>query len=172
MEITMLFKTSRTTLAAMFVLAMGASAMSVPAFAIDENSTAAVNVDAKGVAMRGYDPVAYFTAKMPTAGDAKFSAKHDGMTFHFASAENRAMFKASPAKYVPQFGGFCAMGIALGKKLDGDPEAWLVADDGKLYLNVNKDVQKKYMENVKGNNETAVKNWPGLKNKTPKAANA
>jgi len=47
-----------------------------------------------------------------------------------------------------------------------------VADDGKLYLNVNKDVQKKYMENVKGNNETAVKNWPALKNKTPKGANA
>jgi YHS domain-containing protein len=172
MEIHMFKKTTRSTIAALFVLALGASALSAPAFAYDENSTAAVNVDAKGIAMRGYDPVGYFTAKAATMGDAQFSAKHAGMTFHFASAANRDMFKANPAKYAPQFGGFCAMGVALEKKLDGDPEAWLVAEDGKLYLNVNKDVQKKYLENVKGNNETAVKNWPGLKNKTPKAANA
>ncbi|MDM5179227.1 YHS domain-containing (seleno)protein [Massilia sp. DJPM01] len=162
----------RTSFAALFILALGASTLSVPAFAYDENSTAAVNVDAHGVALRGYDPVAYFTVKTPTAGQAQFSARHAGMIFHFASSANREMFKANPAKYAPQFGGFCAMGVALEKKLDGDPQAWLVADDGKLYLNVNKDVQKKYMENVKGNNETAVQNWPGLKNKTPKTANA
>lgn len=167
----MLQKTTRSAIAALFVLSLGAATLSSPAFAIDPNSTSAVNVDAKGLAMRGYDPVAYFTTKAPAAGTAEFSAKHDGMTFHFASAGNRDMFKANPAKYAPQFGGFCAMGVALGKKLDGDPEAWLVADDGKLYLNVNKDVQKKYMENVKGNNETAFANWPKLKNKTPKSIN-
>lgn len=168
-----MFKTTtRSTIAALFILALGASTLSLPAFAYDENSTAAVNVDAQGVALRGYDPVAYFTVKAPTAGQAKFSARHAGMIFNFASAANRDLFKANPAKYAPQFGGFCAMGVALEKKLDGDPQAWLVAEDGKLYLNVNKDVQKKYLENVKGNNETAVRNWPGLKNKTPKAANA
>ena len=168
----MLKSTTRTTIAALFVLALGGAALSTPAFAYDENSTAAVNVDAKGIALRGYDPVAYFTVKAPTMGDAQFSAKHGGMTFHFASAANRDMFKANPAKYAPQFGGFCAMGVALEKKLDGDPEAWLVADDGKLYLNVNKDVQKKSLENVKGNNVTAVKNCPELKKNTPKAANS
>lgn len=168
----MFMKSKRTTIAALFILSLGAAGISAPAFAYDENSTASVNVDAKHVALRGHDPVAYFTVKAPTSGDAKFSAKHGGMTFHFASATNRDMFKASPEKYVPRFGGFCAMGVALGKKLDGDPAVWHVAADGHLYLNVNKDVQKKYLEDVAGNNGKAVDNWPSIKSKAPKIINA
>jgi YHS domain-containing protein len=167
----MSLKFTRPTVAALFVLALGAAGMSAPAFAYDVNSTSAVNVDANGVALHGYDPVAYFAVGAPTVGEARFSAKHNGMIFHFASAVNRDIFIADPTKYEPQFGGFCTMGVALEKKFDGDPEAWLIADDGKLYLNVNKDVQKKYMENVKGNNEAAYANWPQLKNKTPKSIN-
>lgn len=60
------------------------------------------------------------------------------------------------------------MGVSLGRKLDGDPQAWTL-DEGKLYLNVNKDVQKKYLEDVKGNNRRAVQAWPGIRNQTPKA---
>jgi YHS domain-containing protein len=136
--------------------------------AYDENSTAAVNVDAKGIGLKGHDPVAYFTVGAPTAGKAEYTARHDGVTYQFASAANRDTFKAAPAKYAPQFGGFCAMGVALEKKLDGDPAAWTVAE-GKLYVNVNKDVQKKYLEDVTGNNKKAEANWPQLRSKTPKS---
>ncbi len=138
--------------------------------AYDEHSTAAVNVDAKGIGLKGHDPVAYFTVGAPTAGKAEYTARHDGVTYQFASAANRDTFKAAPAKYAPQFGGFCAMGVALEKKLDGDPTAWTVAD-GKLYVNVNKDVQKKYLEDVTGNNKKAEANWPQLRGKTPKSLN-
>jgi YHS domain-containing protein len=146
------------------------SAALLPAtsYAYDESSASAVNVDAKGIGLRGYDPVAYFTAGAPTLGNSAFTAKHNGVTFQFASAANRATFQADPAKYAPQFGGFCAMGVALEKKLDGDPDAWHIAD-GKLYLNVNKDVQKKWLQDVSGNNKKAEQIWPSIRNKTPKS---
>lgn len=148
--------------------ALGAGLAPTTGWAYDENSTAAVNVDAQGIGLKGYDPVSYFTVGAPTQGKAEFSASHDGVTYHFASAANLAAFKAQPTKYAPQFGGFCAMGVSLGRKLDGDPQAWTL-DEGKLYLNVNKDVQKKYLEDVKGNNRRAVQAWPGIRNQTPKA---
>jgi YHS domain-containing protein len=151
-------------------IGLGASLAPSSSFAYDENSTAAVNVDAKGLGLKGYDPVAYFSVGAPTEGKSEFKAAHNGVTYHFASAANRDAFKANPAKYAPQFGGFCAMGVALEKKLDGDPQAWTVAD-GKLYLNVNKDVEKKYREDVSGNNKKAEQNWPELRNKTPKSLN-
>lgn len=151
-------------------LALGSAFVPVASHAYDENSTAAVNVDAKGIGLKGHDPVAYFTVGAPTAGKADYTARHDGVTYHFASAANRDTFKAAPSRYAPQFGGFCAMGVALEKKLDGDPNAWTVAD-GKLYLNVNKDVEKKYREDVTGNNKKAEANWPQLRNKTPKSLN-
>jgi YHS domain-containing protein len=145
-----------------------AAVASVPltAFAYDEASTSAINLDAKQIALKGYDAVAYFSVGAPTLGNAHFSAKHGAATYHFANAENRAKFIANPEHFAPQFGGFCAMGVALEKKLDGDPQAWRVVDN-KLYLNVNKDIQKKWLENVPGNLKTAQENWPTIKDKTP-----
>ncbi|WMW80870.1 YHS domain-containing (seleno)protein [Undibacterium cyanobacteriorum] len=133
----------------------------------DQNSTAAVNVDTEGVGLHGYDPVAYFTVKKPTLGKAMYTHSFEGATYRFASKENLDKFKANPAMYAPQFGGFCAMGVALEKKLDGDPQAWRVVDN-KLYLNVNKDIQKKWLEDVPGNIVKASKTWPEIKNKAPK----
>ena len=75
---------------------------------------------------------------------------------------------ADPAKYAPAYGSFCAMGVALEKKLDVDPQAWRVVD-GRLYLNVNKDVQKRWLDDVPGNLATAEKNWPRLKDRVPKS---
>jgi YHS domain-containing protein len=138
------------------------------AFAYDEASTSSINVDKQSVAINGYDPVAYFTTQQAAKGDKKYTASHNGATYYFASAVNRDAFKAAPAKYEPQFGGFCAMGVALGKKLDVDPEVWKVVD-GKLYFNVNRDVQVKWSEDVPGNLNKAHANWPGLKDKTPKS---
>jgi len=164
MKATLLRQTLLATLIA------GASLFAVlpgTALAYDVNSTSALNVDAKGVAVQGYDVVAYQTVGAPTKGSADFSAKHEGATYHFSSAAHRDLFSANPAKYVPAFGGFCAMGVALEKKLDGDPTAWKLVD-GKLHLNVNKDVQKKWLEDVPGHVKQATLSWPGIKAKAPK----
>jgi YHS domain-containing protein len=148
-------------------LLAAAAALPRPALAYDENSPSELNVDANGLALQGYDPVAYFSASGPARGESQFSAKHQGATYWFVSAANRDAFVANPGRYAPAFGGFCAMGVALEKKLDGDPQAWRVVD-GRLYLNVNKDVQKRWLDDVPGNLAKANKNWPTLKNKVPK----
>ena len=141
--------------------------MSTAVHAYDENSTRSVNVDAHGLALQGHDPVAFFTVGKPTPGQAQLTATHEGVTYRFANESNRQMFKQSPQKYAPAFGGFCAMGVALGKKLDVDLNAWRIVD-GRLYLNLNKDVQKKWLENVPGNLVKANANWPENKHKAPK----
>lgn len=108
-----------------------ATGLSLPisgALAVDEHfiSDAAV--------VGGYDVVAYHTAGKPTQGDANFSASYQGATWHFASAENQALFKADPAKYAPAYGGWCAAGASKGKKVPTKPELWAIVGD-QLYLN-------------------------------------
>lgn len=137
------------------------------ALAYDEASKSAVNIDKAGLALRGYDPVSYFKAGKPVQGSAKFSATHEGATYHFASAENRDAFKASPAKYAPAFGGFCAMGAVMEKKLDGDPNLWRIVDN-TLYLNVGAPAQKRWLEDTSGNIKKANEIWPKIKEKAPK----
>lgn len=92
------------------------------------------NQDDHRVAIKGYDTVAYFLESRPVPGSEKFSYEWEDAYWHFASAENRELFQANPARYSPQFGGYCAMGIAFGQYVDIDPEAWTIVD-GKLYLN-------------------------------------
>lgn len=157
----------RTLLATLLSVSTLLAVMPTSALAYDEMSTSALNVDAKNVAVHGHDVVSYFTVAAPTVGKAEFSAQHEGATYWFASAQNRDAFKANATKYLPQFGGFCAMGVALDKKLDGDPTAWRIVDN-KLYLNVNKDVQKKWLEDVPGNLVKANSSWPLIKGKAPK----
>jgi YHS domain-containing protein len=165
----MLNSTLRRGLMVSSLIAAFAFSVATPSLALaqDQNSTAAVNLDTQGVALHGYDPVAYFTVKKPTLGHANLTQTFEGATYRFSSKDNLDKFKAHPAKYAPQFGGFCAMGVVLEKKLDGDPQAWRVVDE-KLYLNVTKDIQKKWLEDVPGNISKAGKNWPELKNKAPK----
>ncbi|MCA0422331.1 MAG: YHS domain-containing protein [Proteobacteria bacterium] len=147
-------------------IAAAAASAILPALAFDAGSTAAINVDTAGLAIRGYDPVAYFTVGKPTRGDAKFTAKHDGATYHFASAANRDAFQKEPAKYAPQFGGFCAMGAVMEKKFDGDPNLWKIVD-GKLYLNVSEPAQKRWLTDTAGYIKQANQNWPKIKDKAP-----
>jgi YHS domain-containing protein len=163
-----------TTFLSRRLLISGASALALgvllpqSALAFDEDSNSSVNVDASGLALRGYDPVAYVTASRAIPGQSQFTASFGGANYRFVSAANRDTFVANPAQYVPAFGGFCAMGVALEKKLDVDPQSWRVVD-GKLYLNVNKDVQKRWLDDVPGNIANAEKNWPRLKDKVPKS---
>ena len=137
------------------------------AYAYDETSHNAYDVDAAGVGLHGYDPVAYFTVGKPTVGSEKFETTYEGVRYRFASAENREAFAKEPAKYAPAYGGFCAMGASLGKKFDGDPNYWKIVN-GKLYVNVNADVDKAWKEDIPNNISKANQNWPEIKDKTPK----
>ena len=85
------------------------------------------------LAIMGYDPVAYFTDGKPVRGRAEFEFEWDDHRWRFASAEHRDLFKASPVRYAPQFGNYCAMALALNQIVVADPENWLISD-GKLYV--------------------------------------
>ncbi len=149
-----------------FGLALSFAASS-PAVAYDITSTAPVNVSAAKIALKSHDPVAYFTVGKPVLGSEKYSAEHEGAIYRFSSAENMEAFKADPAKYAPQHGGFCRMGAALGKKLDGDPTLFRV-DDGKLSVYSYPAALEGYSKDVSGNGANADANWPEIKNKAPK----
>lgn len=137
------------------------------ALAFDERSPLSINVDAQGLALQGHDPVAFFEAGKPTPGQANLTATHEGATYRFATDRNRQAFQQAPQRYVPAFGGFCAMGVALGKKLDVDLNAWRIVD-GRLYLNLNKDVQKRWESDVPGHLKQANDEWPRVKQAAPK----
>jgi len=143
------------------IAAVLAIAFSASSFAADIQ----INANANDLAIHGYDAVSYFSKSGPVKGKSKYSASYKDAIYHFSTAANRDGFRANPEKYAPQFGGYCAMGVALNKKLDVDPLAWRLVD-GKLYLNLNKQVQKKWLEDVPGNITTANRNWSGIHNLT------
>ena len=146
-----------------FAVAMATSSLSL---AYDVNSTSAVNVDDNGLALRGYDPVSYFQGDKPRQGSARFTASYNGMTFRFASEQNRNTFRSDPAKYAPQFGGFCETGVMLSKKLDADPNVYRI-HDGKLYVYINAQARGVFLEDPVENGRKAVRNWPLIKDKKP-----
>lgn len=104
-------------------------------------------------------------------GSEHYTATYRGAIYQFASAENRDLFRSAPERYAPQFGGYCAMGVALEKKLDTDPMAYKIVD-GKLYLNLNAAVQKKWLSDVPGYIDTAEGNWVDIKRKSAEELNA
>lgn len=112
-----------------------------------------------GVAINGYDPVAYFTESKPVEGSAEFTSQYDGGTFRFASAENRDLFVADPAAYAPQYGGYCAYAVSRGYTATTSPNAWTV-HDGKLYLNFNRTVRALWSRDIPGNIQKGDANWP------------
>lgn len=137
------------------------------AFAIAEiNIAPGRTLAGPGVAVHGYDTVAYFAEGKPVQGSAKFSKVYNNATYRFASAENLKAFEANPDKYVPAFGGFCAFGVSVGAKFDGDPRYWKIVD-GQLYLNLNEDIQKTWLEDVPGNIEKANKAWKRIEHSDP-----
>jgi YHS domain-containing protein len=112
-----------------------------------------------GVALKGHDVVAYFKDNKALPGSPQFKAEYKGSVFHFSSAANRDAFAAEPARYAPQYGGYCAYGMAGGYKAAVDPAAFSVIE-GKLYLNYNREVQKKWSGDVAGYIGKADKAWP------------
>lgn len=129
------------------------------------NACAGEFFEKDGAALRGYDPVAYFVDRRPVKGSAEHKADYKGSTFHFASKANRDAFIADPTRYAPQYGGYCAFGLAGGYKAATDPAAFTVVD-GKLYLNYNAAVQKQWSADIPGFVVKADKNWPVVSSQT------
>jgi len=136
----------------------------LPAAAQSAPQAAHFNIDKKGLLLRGYDPVAYFTTGAPVKGEAQWTVTHKGATLYFASAANRDAFMKTPDKYLPAYGGFCAYGVASGAKVDGDPTVWKIVD-GRLYLNINKSIGRTFAADPATYIRRAEQNWPKLKDK-------
>ena len=120
-----------------------------------------VNVTADGVAIKEYDPVAYFTDRRPVKGIPEFKYEWKGAEWRFASSDHLEMFKKDPDKYAPRYGGYCAYAVSQGKTADIDPEAWTIFE-GKLYLNLDKDVQRLWGKNMQEYIQKADGNWPRM----------
>lgn len=141
---------------------IGAVASANTAFAADEyNVSTGTTVDGQGVALRGTDTVALAEELDVTFGHARFTAVYDGVAYYFAEEDAMNRFTADPERYMPRYGGFCAFGVAKGKKLDGDPRYADIVD-GKLYLFLNAAVFEAYSKDKAGVLAQAEKNWPGM----------
>ncbi len=142
--------------------ALGALGAGYLALGIAQAGT--VNED-HGIAIKGYDPVAYFTDNKPVKGSTAHSFVYEGATYEFASEGHRKAFAADPEKYVPQFGGFCAYGTATGHKADVDPAAFTIVD-GKLYLNYSTKVRDVWKQDEPGYIHKADAAWPTVSQQT------
>lgn len=117
-----------------------------------------------GLAIHGYDPVAYFTQKKPVSGKEAYSYRWKGATWRFVSAANRDAFKANPAKYAPQYGGYCAYAVSNGYTAPTEPTAWSIVE-GKLYLNYSVGVRNRWNQNRSQRIKDGDRNWPGVLSK-------
>lgn len=126
-----------------------------------------VNLDKSGVAIQGYDPVAFFTDHRPVKGDPKFVLRHESAIYYFASKEHRDQFKADPARYLPEFGGYCAYGVSKNKLVEIDVNAFQIVE-GKLLLQYSKGVRNDFNSDAPGNLAKAKQYWPGLVEKKGK----
>ncbi|MFN3955537.1 MAG: YHS domain-containing (seleno)protein [Pararhodobacter sp.] len=114
-----------------------------------------------GLALRGYDPVAYFQQARPVRGTPEHSLHWGGAEWRFASAENRAAFVAAPEAYAPQYGGYCAWAVSQGYTAPIDPNAWRIVD-GRLYLNYSRSIHRRWERDIPGHIQRADANWPAL----------
>ncbi len=138
-----------TSFLAMAMIAGAGAAESPPVFSDDRG------------AIRGYDVVAYFTEGEPVRGDDAFTHDWMGSTWSFSTAENRDIFARDPAAYAPQYGGYCAWAASQGYVASTDPKAWTI-HDGKLYLNYNRRIHRRWSRDIEGNIQKGDSNWPGI----------
>lgn len=144
--------------AALAIPAAGALTLALPRRAMAaEPEVFAVD----GLAIRGTDPVAYFTQNGPVAGSTDHAIDWKGATWLFSSADNMATFEADPETYAPLFGGYCAFAASRGYLAPTIPEAWTVYE-GRLYLNANLRARELWLRDVPGNIAKGLENWPGI----------
>lgn len=135
----------------------------VPALAADEYNTApGLTAAGAPLGVHGVDPVAFIDIGNRIDGTAQYTAVHDGVAYYFATKANMSAFKKSPAKYVPENGGFCTYGVAVGKKFDGDPR-YAAVEGGKLYLFLNEDIFNAFQKDRAGTIAKAEANWKKIR---------
>ena len=120
-----------------------------------------LNLDRSGVAIQGYDPVAFFTDNQPVKGKPQFQSEYRGAKYYFVSAEHKAAFDKEPAKYEPQFGGYCAYGASKGHTAPVKIEAWQIVN-GRLLMQYDLGVKDDFNKDQQNNLRKADQNWPGL----------
>jgi YHS domain-containing protein len=121
---------------------------------------------AQGLALKGYDPVAYFTEGKPIEGRGEFEAEWRGARWRFATADNREAFLREPDKYAPQYGGYCSWAVGHGYTAKGDPQAWKILD-GKLYLNYDQDVRAQWEREIPALISKGDENWLSFQKAKP-----
>jgi YHS domain-containing protein len=146
----------------LLAILIGVAVLAAAAVAADDGGQKVlVNVDKSGVAIKGHDPVVYFTEGRSIKGKPDLTARHQGATYRFATEENRRAFEQDPAKYAPAFGGYCGYGLAQGYLAPVSPDAFQIID-GRLILQYNRGAAAMFAKDVEGNLAKADANWPGL----------
>jgi hypothetical protein len=143
---------------AVVVTLLLAGCAATPGLVSQKEPVAPLNSE-NGVALKGYDAVAYFADKSPKKGSDQITYAWDGLTWKFVSEGNRKQFAAQPAHYAPQYGGYCAFAVSRGLIADVDPNSWAVVDD-RLYLNNNAFAHQLWSEDRPGNISAGDRNWP------------
>jgi YHS domain-containing protein len=126
------------------------------------DTTTKVNVDSKGIILKGYDAVAYFKEGKPVKGNPAIESAYQGAIYLFASAANKADFDKDPAKYAPRYGGFCAHGVADGVLSDPEGPGAFTVYKGKLYVCANQGGLKSFKNDINGSIDKADENWRRL----------
>ena len=135
----------------------------VPALAADEYNTApGLTAAGAPLGVHGVDPVAFIDIGNRSDGTAQYTAVHDGVAYYFANKANMSAFKKSPARYVPENGGFCTYGVSVGKKFDGDPR-YAAVEGGRLYLFLNEDIFNAFQKDRAGTIAKAEANWKKIR---------
>lgn len=155
------FSVSAICLWLLGILCLGGSIANAEKPPINTLKPGVIGASATDTAILGYDSVAYFTENKPVPGLDAYTYSWMGAKWKFSSQKNLDLFKATPEKYAPQYGGYCAWAVSQDHTAGIDPEAWKIVD-GKLYLNYDKDVQAKWGKDIPGNIGKADANWPGL----------
>ena len=114
----------------------------------------------------GYDLTSYFSQEKPQRGNGHHVAVVNGVTYLFATDENKKSFEANPGKFLPQYGGYCAFGVSVGKKFVADPDVYDIVD-GKLYLNLDSKVRSIWSQDISGRIQNANENWKAIAAKSP-----
>jgi hypothetical protein len=140
-----------------FAVLLLASAVAGPAVALSPINKTTFG----GVAIDGWDPVAYFVDGRPVEGSREHSLEWNGATWRFASAAHRELFVQAPERYAPQYGGYCAWAVSQGYTAGIDPQAWRI-ENGRLFLNYSPEVQKKWSSDIPGNVAKGDANWAKL----------
>lgn len=143
-----------------FLVSMALALATLPAAAA-ELKEPEIFKDLNGVAIKGYDTVAYHTERHAVLGSAEFSHEWKDAVWHFTSAEHRDMFAADPERYAPQYGGYCAWAVAKGMTAPIDPTIFRIFDD-RLYLNLNMKVHKDWLDHRGAYIARANEEWPGV----------